>query len=188
MPKLWTETIASHRREVHDAILAAAGTLVGRHGLRAVTMSRIAEDAGIGRATLYRYFPDVDTILAAWHGRRVAEHLAELRRVRDAADAGDRLGAVLTAYTTLSNSHDGSELATQLHRQEHVEHARAELHALVREIVADRAAAGEVRRDVEPDELARFCLDALAGAADLPSGATVGRRVTLVLDALRPPG
>ena len=57
MPKLWNETIAAHRAAVRDAILDTAVALVAEHGLAAVTMSRIAAQTGIGRATLYKYFP-----------------------------------------------------------------------------------------------------------------------------------
>ena len=52
MPKLWSETIDAHRREVRDAILDTTAALVAEHGLRAVTMSQIAGQTGIGRATL----------------------------------------------------------------------------------------------------------------------------------------
>jgi hypothetical protein len=34
--------------------------------------------SGIGRATLYTYFPNVESILAVWHERHVASHLAQL--------------------------------------------------------------------------------------------------------------
>lgn len=51
MPKLWNQTIEAHRRDVHDAILDTAAALVAEHGLRSVTMSQIAEQTGIGRAT-----------------------------------------------------------------------------------------------------------------------------------------
>ncbi|MGH9199575.1 MAG: TetR/AcrR family transcriptional regulator, partial [Acidimicrobiia bacterium] len=67
MPRLWSDTIQAHRREVREAILDITAKLVGEHGLRSVTMSQIAEDTGIGRATLYKYFPDVEAILSAWH-------------------------------------------------------------------------------------------------------------------------
>src|SRR5215207_7470460 len=56
IPRLWHHTIQAHRREVRDAILETAAALVAQHGLRAVTMSQIAEETGIGRATLYKYF------------------------------------------------------------------------------------------------------------------------------------
>ncbi len=69
MPKLWNETIEAHSRAVRDAILETTWALVAEHGLRSVTMSQIAEETGIGRATLYKYFPDVEAILLAWHER-----------------------------------------------------------------------------------------------------------------------
>ena len=78
MPKLWTETIEAHRRAVHEAVLDTTAALVAEHGLRAVTMSQIAEQTGIGRATLYKYFPDVEAILVAWHDRHVSGHLEQL--------------------------------------------------------------------------------------------------------------
>src|SRR5262245_8068886 len=74
MPKLWTETIETHRREVRDAILDTAAALVADRGLRSVTMSQVAEETGIGRATLYKYFPGVEAILLAWHERQVTGH------------------------------------------------------------------------------------------------------------------
>ena len=43
MPKLWTETVETHRQEVREAILDATGSLVQSRGLLAVTMSDIAE-------------------------------------------------------------------------------------------------------------------------------------------------
>ena len=50
-----------------------------------MTMSKIAERTGIGRATLYKYFPDVESILTAWHQRQIRDHLGRLAQVRDQA-------------------------------------------------------------------------------------------------------
>jgi AcrR family transcriptional regulator len=207
VPKLWRETIAAHRREVRDAILDTTVALVGEHGLTAVTMSQVAEATGIGRATLYKYFPDVESILAAWHERQVHAHLEELSRVRDrAGTAGERLAAVLEAYSRIAHearAHHGTELgefAARLHRDEHqldrldwhrgehVTRARHHLLAFLRDLLAEGAAAGDVRDDVAPDELATYCLHALAAAGSLPSGAAVRRLVTVTLAGLRPPG
>ena len=66
MPQLWAETIAAHQAEVREAILDAAGELLQRRGLLSLSMSEIAAAADIGRATLYKYFPDVEHVLAAW--------------------------------------------------------------------------------------------------------------------------
>src|SRR5437867_13230183 len=117
MPKLWNETIEAHRRDVRDAIMDASAALATELGLAAVTMSSIAEETGIGRATLYKYFSDVEAILVAWHERQITRHLEYLVQVRDrAGDAGQRLEAVLEAYALISYDHHGTELAALLHR------------------------------------------------------------------------
>src|SRR5450631_3629775 len=108
MPRLWNETIEAHRREVRGAVLEAAAALVAEHGLRAVTMSEIAEKAGIGRATLYKYFPDVDAIMLAWHQAQITSHLQHLAEVRDrVGDPGRRLEAVLEACSLIARQARG---------------------------------------------------------------------------------
>jgi AcrR family transcriptional regulator len=191
VPKLWNETIDAHRREVRDAILDTTAALVFEHGLRAVTMSQIAEKTGIGRATLYKYFPDVDAILHAWHARQMTGHLRHLSEVRDhAGDPGQQLEAVLEAYALISHEtrrHHDTELVTFLHRDEQVAHAQRQLHDMIRHLLAEGARTGHLRNDVAPDELASYCLHALTAASNLPSKAAVHRLVTVTLAGLSPP-
>ena len=193
MPRLWTETIQAHRREVRDAILNTTAALVAEHGLRSVTMSRIAEKTGIGRATLYKYFPDVEAIMLAWHERQITGHLQHLAKVRDQADnAGERLEAVLEAYALISHErfsheHPGPELAALLHRGVHVTGAQQQVHDMIKDLLIATAETGDVRDDVAPDELASYCLHALASASSLSSKAAVRRIVTVTLAGLRPP-
>jgi AcrR family transcriptional regulator len=192
MPKLWTETIEAHRREVRDAILDTTAALVAEHGVRSVTMSQIAEETGIGRATLYKYFPDVEAILRAWHERQITGHLGYLSQVRDqAGDAGDRLEAVLEAYALISHQthgHPDAELEALLHRDEQGQllRARRQLRAMIRDLLTEGAETGELRDDVAPDELATYCLHALTAASSLPSKTAVRRLVTVILTGLRP--
>jgi AcrR family transcriptional regulator len=190
MPRLWTETIEAHRREVHDAILDTTVALVAERGLRSVTMSQIAEETGIGRATLYKYFSGVEAILFAWHERQITGHLEYLAEVRDrAGDAGERLGAVLEAYALISHEsrgHHDSELAAFLHRDGQVARARQQLRGMIRDLLAEGAETGALRDDVSPDELASYCLHALSAASSLPSKAAVRRLVTITLAGLHP--
>jgi len=187
MPKLWNDTIEKHRRAVRDATLDTTAALVAEHGLLSVTMSQIAEETGIGRATLYKYFPDVEAILFAWHERQVAGHLEHLAEVRDqAGDAGERLEAVLEAYALISHEHHATELAALLHRGEHVARAQQQLSGLVRDLLTEGAETGDLRDDVAADELASYCLHALTAASSLPSKAAVRRLVTVTLAGLRP--
>ena len=191
VPRLWNDTIRAHRAAVNDAILTTTAALVAKHGLRSVTMSQIAEQTGIGRATLYKYFTDVEAILAAWHERQIAAHLQQLTDLRDqAGDAGQRLNAVLEAYALISHDthgHHDSELAAILHRDEQVTRAQHQLRDMIRDLLTEAVATGEVRNDVAPDELASYCLHALAAAGSLPSKAAVQRLVTVTLAGLRSP-
>ena len=186
MPKLWNDTIEAHRRTVRDATLDATATLVAEHGLASVTMSKIAEITGIGRATLYKYFPDVDSILNAWHERQVTSHLHHLAEIRDkAGDASQRLVAVLEAYALVSHERRNSELATLLHRGEHVARAHHQLSTLIRDLLMEGVKSGDIRNDVAPQELASFCLHALTAASNLPTKAAVRRLVAITLDGLK---
>ena len=188
MPKLWTDTIETHRREVRDAVLETTVALVTQHGLRSVTMSQIADQVGIGRATLYKYFPDVESILAAWHEIQIGGHLQQLSELRDGAGtAADRLEAVLEAYALIQHKHHGTELAALLHRGEHVARAQHHLRDFIRDLLAEGAKTGSLRKDVAPDELAGYCLHALTAASRLPSRAAVRRLVKVTLAGLRPP-
>ena len=181
----------AHRRAVREAILETTWALVSEHGLRSVTMSRIAEETGIGRATLYKYFPDVEAILFAWHERHVAGHLERLTELRDrTGDADERLEAVLEAYAIICHHrerHGTEQLAALLHRGEQVHRAQRRLINLFRDLLTEVAETGELRDDVAPDELASYCLHALAAAGGLPSEAAVRRLVAVTLAGLRPP-
>jgi AcrR family transcriptional regulator len=188
VPKLWTETIEEHRRAVREAALDTTAALVAEYGLAPVTMSRIAEETGIGRATLYKYFPDVEAILAAWHERLITGHLRQLGEIGDRAGSPvERLDAVLQAYALIQHEHDGTQLAALLHRGEHVARAQQQLHSFISGLLAEGAKAGGLRDDVAPGELASYCLHALTAAGSVPSKAAVRRLVTVTMAGLRPP-
>jgi AcrR family transcriptional regulator len=192
VPKLWDETIAAHRHQVRDAILDNTAALAFEHGLRSVTMAQIAERAGIGRATLYKYFPDVESILRAWHQGQISNHLAHLAEVRDRVDdPGRRLHAVLQAYARITHQtrgHHDTDIGRFLHGDEHLAEAQRQLHGLVAELIADAARAGDLRTDVPPRELATYCLHALGAAGSLPSQTATDRLVTVTLAGLRTHG
>src|SRR5262245_32643443 len=170
MPKIWSQTIEAHRDAVREATISATAALVASQGLAGVTMSQIAKDTGIGRATLYKYFPDVESILIAWHERQIDQHLQELIQVRDqTTGAAERLEAVLTAYAKAIShrrAHD-HDIAGMLHRGEHVAAAHQHLREFIRELIDEAAAAGAVRQDIPADELTPYCLHALAAAGGL---------------------
>ncbi|CCQ47524.1 bacterial regulatory s, tetR family protein [Pseudarthrobacter siccitolerans] len=189
MPKLWNETIETHRDTVRGAVLDATAGLLAGQGASGVTMSGIAQAAGIGRATLYKYFPDVESIILAWHERQIQAHLNELVDVKGQnAGARQQLEAVLHAYAFLSRSgHDETD-AARLHQGAHAGRAHQHLTDFIAEIIAEGADAKIFRVDVAPDVLAAFCLHALGAAAGLASHEAVTRLVGVTLDALQAPG
>lgn len=170
--------------------METTSSLVAEHGLRSVTMSQIAKHVGIGRATLYKYFPDVDAILVAWHLQHVRAHLERLAELRDqAGEAGERLEAVLEAYALIAHhrsSRHSAEVGALLHRREHVARAQQELADLFQDLLAEAAEVDAVRRDIAPMELANYCLHALTAGGTLPSEAAVRRLVAVILAGLRP--
>jgi AcrR family transcriptional regulator len=184
MPRIWSETVESHRRAVHDAVLDAAAAIVAKDGITAVNMARIAEASGIGRATLYKYFPDVERVLLAWHERQVSRHLAELEALATKEDAPRaQLKVVLEGFAARAVHDHASSFAALLHRGRHVEGAHARLQDFVRDIIA--AGAGSAfRDDVQPAELAKYCLHAVTAASVLGSKAAVARLVDVTISGL----
>jgi AcrR family transcriptional regulator len=187
VPRLWTDTIEGHRHAVREATLDAAAALIAERGLAGVTMSQVAEATGIGRATLYKYFPDIHSVLVAWHERQIARHLQHLTEVRDGAgSAGERLTAVLQAYARLAHQPHGTDVAAALHQGAHVAQARSQLSDFLRDLLAEGAASGELRDDVPVEELVSYCLHALSAAREMPSEEAVRRLVAITSAGLRP--
>jgi AcrR family transcriptional regulator len=188
VPRLWSETVEEHRRDVREAILTATWGLVREHGLLSVTMSQIAEAAGIGRATLYKYFPDVEAILRTYHQRHVQAHLEHLVALRSAGgDPWSRLEAFLEAFAGIARhraQHGAPELSVLLHRGDEVAEAEQRVADLVRELLAEVAPTGRLRDDVPHAELAAYCVHALGAAGRLTSEGAVARLVAVTMAGL----
>lgn len=121
-------------------------------------MSQIAEETGIGRATLYKYFSDVESILVAWHERQVTDHLQHLVEVGE--QGGDTAPNLPHSCIGVSTSP-----------------ARQQLSNFIRDLLTEGANTGHFRDDVAPAELASYCLHALGAASSVPSKAAVRRFV-----------
>lgn len=188
MPRLWTATIDEHRAQVRDAILDTTATLIGEQGLLSLTMSQIAEQTKIGRATLYKYFSDVESVLLAWHERQIGAHLSQLTHLAEKPGAPlDRLQAVLAAYADIareSHGHHDAGITSFLHRGDHISHAEHALKHLVRDLITQSVNDGTVRPDINPGELTNYCLHALSAAAGQSHAAT-RRLVAVTLAGLR---
>ena len=185
MPKLWSDTIVEHRSAVRDAILDATGRLVHRDGLTGLTMTALAEASGGGRATLYKYVPDVAAALTAWQEREIGRHLQRLRTIAQESPPESRLSDVLLAYARLRRHRHGDDDDDALHGTIRLAPAESELTALVQEIIDDDTRAGTTRTDLSPQELAAYAVGAIGAAAALPDTTAVSRLATLVVATIR---
>jgi len=187
VPTIWTDTVEQHRDAVRDAVMQAAAGLVAERGVGAVTMSQVAERAGISRATLYRYFPDLQAVLVEWHAQHLRAHLTELRRGAEAATtAFERIEAALTSYALMARSQEHSEVVVALHSGDHAANAQHELIAFLTRLLSEGVAEGVVRSDVPPADLALYCLASLNAARGVSSQAAARRLVGVTLCGLQP--
>ncbi|WP_288048017.1 TetR/AcrR family transcriptional regulator, partial [Nocardia sp.] len=85
-----------------EQILDAAARLFVERGVANTGMGEVAKAAGCSRATLYRYFPNRQSLRIAFvhrEARRVAAAVA--REVADIADPGERVVTAMTASIRL---------------------------------------------------------------------------------------
>jgi AcrR family transcriptional regulator len=189
MPRIWADTIDTHRQQVHDAILDATAALIAEHGPLSVAMSAIAERAGIGRATLYKYFPDVESILVAWHARDFAHHLERLQSLSADETASRERVAELILEFRAHHRHGRSDivgvLAHTVAGAEQVldDTAWAQVVEAITRLLAGLARRNSVRGDYAPDLLARWLLHTVHAPAELDDQAVA----QLIVDSLAPP-
>jgi AcrR family transcriptional regulator len=149
----------------HRAILAAALALVAERGYERTTVDAIARQAGVGKATIYRWWPSKGAVLLeALHDR--------LQTIGDAPDAGDiedelrvRINRVwqLLDSTEVGPAYRGLIAAAQSDpdlAQATMEQVIEPAAAAIRQQVARAQQRGELRRDADPHAL----IDMLNGA------------------------
>ncbi|GIF20092.1 AcrR family transcriptional regulator [Actinoplanes tereljensis] len=92
--------------EAHRAVLAATEELLGEIGYHRVTMERIAERSGVGKMTLYRWWPNKAAVITD----AVREHLAP----DPAISPGDPIAQLTALVGTLTRYGDASVVAAAM--------------------------------------------------------------------------
>lgn len=94
-------------RQRVDALLDAAATLLDERGLAGVTTTEIAHRAGTSVGGLYRYFPDVETLLRALAARNQERYWASALADDDGARGRAFLDHLMAGYVRFARTEPG---------------------------------------------------------------------------------
>jgi AcrR family transcriptional regulator len=197
-------------RRRQTAALAAAGLrLFLRHGVEAVTVEQIVDEAGVAKGSFYRYFGDKADLIEALFAPLAGEVRAAFARCERAlgeAGPGESLSAAYQALAfDLTRLTVENPDVTRLYLQEArgpAGGARAPIARLAEEILdgATRLAEVASRHGLVRPVGARLSAVAVVGAVDLlvarglagddlgPPAEVPGRLIALVLDGVRARG
>src|SRR5487761_1190230 len=170
------------------ALLDAARAVFGRRGLDA-PLDEIARQAGIGNATLYRHFPTREALVSAVYGDTLRQVVDACEAALARPDAWEAFGEHVLFVCRLQAHICGMAdlMITRIEPEPGLERLRRRGHADL-ERLADRAkAAGALRPDFQPEDLALLMM-ANAGLIRRTSACAPGaweRIVGYVLDGLR---
>lgn len=180
--------MSAERAEVRDRILTATIEVVAGTGLAGLRMEEVARVAGVGRATLYRYFPGGKEQLVneaiTWEVGRFFRDLA--LEVADAPDLRGRLERGLMFAHRSMAGHEALATVLEADRGQFLPrlHETSPLVvAVVRDYLTPAVAAEQLRPGVDVDEaaeyLARMVLSFIPspGQWDLTDPAEVARLV-----------
>jgi len=140
-----------------EAILDATFRLFSRPGTEALTIDEIAAEAGVGRQTIYRWWPSKGAVLAD----ALARHARIVVPERDTGSfAGDLKAFLVDSFAGLANAGYADRLRQVVAEAQHDEHVARVLadftvvrRAALRALLKRGQAAGELAADADLDML-----------------------------------
>lgn len=159
-----------------DQILKAALELFQQHGISKVTMDDVAKAIGMGRSSLYYYYKSKEEIFDAVMDMEIAEILAETgRAVNEVSSVEEKIRVFCTTkinthlrkkvvYNALEAGMDAEALSAHARIKQgvHQRYMKRE-GALLRQILTEGIARGEIRDSPDLDTLIFVLLTALRG-------------------------
>ncbi|HJE58609.1 MAG TPA: TetR/AcrR family transcriptional regulator [Nocardiopsis listeri] len=152
MPKITAPTIAAHRARTRESIMDAVDELIRSQGIDRVSMTDVANAAGITRTALYNYFPDKPALLLAFTEQVSAAFMERYKReLPSGVSAARRLSAFvrLQLEGIVAHPHPpAAELGASLGPDAYQALAAhvAPMQRLLTEILEEGTAAGEFDR------------------------------------------
>ena len=170
-------------------ILHAAAEVFTQRGLDA-TLDDVAREAGVGVGTVYRRFPDKESLVAELFADRIDAMVGVAEQALAAPDPWQALVSYLEyAAETMASSIGLRQLMMfATYGRDRVAYARERNAPLIGRLVERAQAAGQVRGDLAPTDIP-FIIFTLAQATEFSrhSSPELWRRyLALFLDGLRP--
>ncbi|MBC2875494.1 MULTISPECIES: TetR/AcrR family transcriptional regulator [Streptomyces] len=168
----WNRMVALHKEQLRAAIGEAAVQIAAEQGLAGTTMSKIAERAGVSRATAYNYFKDVEHVLLSVVSDEVDRFYGQLRERLDGVHGPRaRLEAFLTAHLEYFARPERRSGALQLQAlgispsiRERMAAHTDRLRALLSEVLENGRAEGVFDERVSPGRHAELLMHLLSAA------------------------
>ena len=137
-------------QQKYERILDALQELLENHKLQSISVSEIAETAGIGKGSIYYYFPSKDAILEALVERSYEKPLQTAKALAGRTEISPfiRMAMIFEACRNSSSeflkSQDHSDSSTQTRiyiHQKYVNHIITELKPVLAEIIRQGVSA-----------------------------------------------
>jgi AcrR family transcriptional regulator len=172
-----------------ERLLAVAKTAFADEGAD-VSLDEIARRAGVGIGTLYRHFPTRDAIVEAVYRREVEQLAGSASRLLGSLSPGEalrewmRLFVDYIATKKIIASALGSIAGgpTELYVS-----SSAQITAAMSLLVKHAVAIGDIRPDVDPNDLLRAVAGFTYGNTSPAWQASALRLIDILIDGLRPP-
>jgi AcrR family transcriptional regulator len=164
VPDLWADSLEAHRDLVRQRLLTAFAELAAEVPLDDVTLTAVAERAGLARSAVYNYVTSKHDLLLA-HTADVTSRWVE-RLVRDGgATVAERLGrfvaATLRVFAEDRLAGQGADIPFDAEQHARLMAALRPVHDHLSALVAEGVADGSFTGD--PAELTRFVFATLEG-------------------------
>jgi len=153
---------------VKDRLIRAADAEIAAHGITAVQMDTVAKRAGVSRATAFRQLGSVSELLVQVALLRARRHVAEVQTLMAAKTGAFAKLEAAMIYTTreLPTDPSISALIAQHSASVHDPHVHRVAVDAVGHVLEEGQRNGEVREDLEIDELVDFLVEQTYIAAE----------------------
>jgi AcrR family transcriptional regulator len=170
-------------------ILAAAAEVLSERGLDA-TLDEVARAAGVGVGTVYRRFPDKESLIEELFRDRIDAMVREAQRALTEPDPWQALVSYLDFAIALMAGNMGLRqlLMFSAYGKERICYARHQMHPVITKLVERAQASGDLRPDFAGTDVKMivFMLSSVAEYASASRPDVWRRYLTLLIDGLRP--